>query len=130
MSPRFYSTSTIRCVFRHQGRQGLSSGGCLLVTSAKGAGSSTEGGGLLHPELAGEKHLGSEEAEEEEASLGDSGTRVGTAPRVLAFTPAGRTNAMSPLDSLVGTKRTPDPGPAVNKCKFKSRKFFIVFFCR
>lgn len=91
----------------------MSSGGALLVTKARGAGSSTDGEGLPHPELAGEKHRGSEEAEEDDASLGDRGTRVGTAPRVLAFTPAGRTSAMSPFDSLVGTKRTPDPGPAV-----------------
>lgn len=49
---------------------------------------------------------------DEDASRGESGTRVGIAPRVLAFTPAGSTSAMSPLDNLVGTSRTPDPGPA------------------
>lgn len=99
----------------HQGRQGFSSGGCLFVTRAKGAGSSVGGGGVSHPELAGEKHLGSEEVED--TSLGDSGTRVGTVPNVLALTPAGSSSAMSPFDSLVGTRRTPEPGPAVNKRK-------------
>lgn len=67
---------------------------------------------MPHPELTGEKHRGSDD-EEEEASGGDSGTSVGTAPKLLALTPAGSTKAMSPLDSLVGTKRTPEPGPAV-----------------
>lgn len=39
---------------RHQGLQGLSSGGCFLVTKARGASSSEGGGGVPHPELAGE----------------------------------------------------------------------------
>lgn len=47
-------------------------------------------------------------------SLGDKGTRVGIEPKVLALTPAGSTRAMSPLDNLVGTRRTPEPGPAGN----------------
>lgn len=39
---------------RHQGLQGFSSGGCFLVTKARGPGSSEAGGGVPHPELAGE----------------------------------------------------------------------------
>lgn len=97
----------------HQGRQGFSSWGCLLVTKARGASSSEGGGGLPQPELSGEKHRGSDD--DEDASRGERGTRVGTAPRVLALTPAGNTRAMSPFDSLVGTRRTPEPGPAVKK---------------
>ncbi|CAG9562026.1 unnamed protein product [Danaus chrysippus] len=65
---------------------------------------------MPQPELAGDKHLASDEAED--ISRGDSGSNVGTAPKVLALTPAGRTNAISPLDNLVGTNRTPEPGPA------------------
>lgn len=71
------------------------------------------GGGVPHPELAGEKHLGSDDVDE--ISLGDKGTRVGTEPSVLALTPAGSTSAISPLDNLVGTNRTPEPGPAIKK---------------
>lgn len=37
---------------------------------------------------------------------------MGTVPNVLALTPAGSTRAMSPFDNLVGTRRTPEPGPA------------------
>lgn len=69
---------------------------------------------MPHPELAGEKQRGSED-DEETASRGERGTRVGTAPSALALTPAGRTRAISPLDSRVGTRRTPEPGPAAKK---------------
>lgn len=52
---------------------------------------------------------------DDDASRGDNGTKVGKAPSVLAFTPAGKTKARSPLDSRVGTRRTPEPGPAAIK---------------
>lgn len=66
------------------------------------------GGGVSQPELAGEKQRRSDD----DASRGDNGTNVGTAPKVLALTPAGRTRAISPLERRVGTKRTPEPAPA------------------
>lgn len=80
------------------------------MISARGTGSSL-GGGVPQPELAGEKQRASEDVDEV-PSRGDRGTRVGRAPSVLVLTPAGRTRAMSPFDSLVGTSLTPDPGPA------------------
>lgn len=83
------------------------------MTKANGTESSGGGGGLPHPELSGEKHLGSDDVDEEDPARGDNGTKDGMAPKVLAPTPAGSTRAMSPLDNLVGTSLTPDPGPAV-----------------
>lgn len=96
----------------HHGLQGFSSGG-FLVTNARGAGSSRAGGGVPQPELTGEKDLGSEE--DEEASRGDRGTKLGTFPKLLAVIPAGRTSAMSPFASRVGTSRTPEPAPAAEE---------------
>lgn len=68
---------------------------------------------MSQPELTGEKHMGSEE--DDEASRGESGTKLGTVPKLLVVIPAGRTRAMSPLASRVGTSRTPEPGPAMDK---------------
>lgn len=64
----------------------------------------------------------------DEASRGERGTKVGTVPANWLVTPAGRTNAMSPFASRVGTSRTPEPGPAVDRLIIVS--FFDLYGLR